>query len=68
VVASRSGKETAQDDEGHDDRGFEQNNLQIRAVHGPAVYRRPLDEFLTNSTHELNTGVMVISCVVDFVV
>jgi putative ribosome biogenesis GTPase RsgA len=44
VVASRSGKETAEDDEARDDGGFEQNNLQVLAVHRAAVYRRRLKD------------------------
>jgi hypothetical protein len=33
VFASRSGKETAEDNEAHDDGGFEQNNLRVLAFH-----------------------------------
>jgi hypothetical protein len=65
VIASGSGKEPAEDDEAGNDRGFEQNNLQIRAVHGAAVYRRRLDDFLTSSSREIDTGVMLIWPVVD---
>jgi hypothetical protein len=44
VVAWRSGKETAEDDEARDNGGFEQNNLQVLAVHEAAVYRRRLKD------------------------
>jgi hypothetical protein len=68
VVASRSGKETAEDDEAGDDRGFEQNNLQVCAVHGAAVYRRAPYDFLMDTSRGLDTGVMLIWPVVDFTV
>jgi hypothetical protein len=65
VVASGSGKETAEDDEAGDDRGFEQHDAKVRPVHPAAVYRRPLDDFPTNSSREIDTGVMLIWPVVD---
>jgi hypothetical protein len=60
VVASRSGKETAQDDEAGNDRGFEQHDVKVRPVHPAAVYRSAPDDFLTNSSRQIDTGVMLI--------
>jgi hypothetical protein len=34
----------AEDDEAHNDGGFEQNNLEVLAVHEPAVYRRRIKD------------------------
>jgi len=65
VVASRSGKEPAEDDEARNDGGFEQNNLEERAVHRAAVYRRGTYYFITTPSHGFDKGVMLISPAFD---
>jgi hypothetical protein len=68
VIASRSGKETAEEDEAGDDRGFEQHDAKVRPVHPAAVYRTAPYKFLMDPSCGFDTAVMLIWPVVDVVV